>query len=40
MEPMLLRISLEDTYDASRPDVELWSGPAVFNLSEVPDLRR
>ena len=38
MTPVLLRVSLEDTYDASRPDVEQWRGLAVSNLSEVPGL--
>ena len=38
MEPVLLRVSLEDTYDASRPDVEQWRGLAVSSLSEVPGL--
>ena len=38
MTPVLLRVSLEDTYDASRPDVEQWRGLAVSSLSEVPGL--
>ena len=38
MEPVLLRVSLEDTYDASRPDVEQWRGLVVSSLSEVPGL--
>ena len=38
MTPVLLRVSLEDTYDASRPDVEGWRGLAVSSLSEVPGL--
>ena len=38
MTPVLLRISLEDAYDASRPDVEEWQGLAVSSLSQVPGL--
>ena len=38
MTAVLLRVSLEDTYDASRPDVEQWRGLAVSSLSEVPGL--
>ena len=38
MTPVLLRVSLEDTYDADRPDVEQWRGLAVSSLSEVPGL--
>ena len=38
MTPVLLRVSLDDTYDASRPDLEQWRGLAVSSLSEVPGL--
>ena len=40
MTTVLLRVPLEDTYDASRPDVEQWQGLAVSSLSEVPGLLR
>ena len=38
MTPVLLRVSLGDTYDSSRPDVEQWRGLAVSSLSDVPGL--
>ena len=38
MTAVLLRVSLGDTYDSSRPDVEQWRGLAVSNLSDVPGL--
>lgn len=35
MHPVLIRGSLEDTYDAYRPDVEEWQGDKVSTLSDI-----
>lgn len=35
MEPVLLRASYEDPYDAHRIDPEVWDGPMIAGLSDV-----
>ena len=35
MRPILIRDSLEDPYDTSRPDVDGWQGATITNLKEV-----
>jgi putative hydrolase of the HAD superfamily len=38
MHPVLISVDLSNTYDARRKDVEMWKGPVIRSLSELPAL--
>ena len=38
MQLVLISIDLSNTYDAQRTDVDVWSGPTIRALSELPRL--